>query len=392
MSDQFQFSYIAESSEGVTPNSALQALPMTGGGTFGVNPQATESQRLRSDAQHPGDIITGYEPFASLPFELEPAAFDELLEGALRADATWSTAVNISDTDISFAASDDSINSAGSGFTGVTVGHKIFVGGSSEAANNGWHTVVSSTSSKIVTDSDLADDTAGDTITIKGQTIVNGSQTPTYSLQLQNLDLTNKYRSILGAKINAWALNMQLGAIITGNLGWAGLSLTTTDTAKIGNGSVTAATERNPMAEVNTFDTFVIDHTRQTYDVLGLNLAVATPTRYRKGLGNAGVNSGIGLGTLRLTGQLTVYQGNSEWALLSSMAAGTAMRLGFSLATAGGDRYFFDLPSVLMTGEPGAIPSRDTDGNFQFSFSASPGALYTGHTGAKTLQVSRVQA
>lgn len=390
MSELYTFSYLKEVTPGTTPASNLQALPMSGGGTFGVNLQTVESARLRADAQSPGDIVTGFEPFASLPLELEPAAFDALMEGAIRASSTWPTAVNLSGTDISFASADNSINASSTDIsTNVVVGQKIFVAGAAAAANNGWHTVVSATSTKIVTDSALTTASAGASITIKGQSIANGTLAPAYSLQLQNNDLTNKYRSIVGAKINAWALNLALGAIANGTFGFAGMAFADTATSSIGSG-VTAATERDPMAEVSDFDTFVLDHVRQTIDVLGLSLATATPTRPRKGMGAGGALSGIGLGFLRLTGQLSVYQGDSEWALLNDYSAGTKFRLGFSLATAGGYRYFIDLPKVLLTSEAGQIPQRNADGQFQFNFTAGPGALYTGDTGTKTIQISRV--
>jgi len=67
---------------------------------------------------------------------------------------------------LSAAASDDSFNDSASGFPLLVVGDRIKVSGFTESANNGTFTVVSRTAAKVVIDGTLADESAGDQVTV----------------------------------------------------------------------------------------------------------------------------------------------------------------------------------------------------------------------------------
>jgi hypothetical protein len=72
-------------------------------------------------------------------------------------------------TDISAAASDDSFNSTTTDLSGLLAGNWIKVSGFTETANNGWHQLASdSTSTKIVTNSILTTESAGDAVSMQG--------------------------------------------------------------------------------------------------------------------------------------------------------------------------------------------------------------------------------
>lgn len=386
----YQLAYIKQVSKGSVPAANLQEIPLLASSDLGARLETIESQRLRADAQHPGDILSGVNPFANLPLELEPGTYDEIVEAAIRADATWPTAKNLSGTDISFAASDDSINASTTDISvNVSVGDRVFVAGAANAANNGWHTVVSVTSSKIVTDSALTDESAGASITLKGQSIKNGTASPYLAWQLRQLDLTNKYIQMTDTKTGGLTLNHQLGQIFTGNLTLAGRSINYAASSSLGTG-VTAAPSRDAMRAIEDFETFSIDHARQTYSIVGVNLNIATPTRPRRGMGQGTTADDIAQGTLRVTAQVSVYLGDSTWDFLTDAVAGTRFRLGWDVLAGNGYRYDYQLPSMLITNPQHQVPQRDQDGQVTFDASAKPAALYTGDTGETTIQISRV--
>lgn len=74
---------------------------------------------------------------------------------------------NVSNTDISFTALDNSLNSLGGEFSGLLVGDWVLVSGS--VSNNGWHQLASnSVAGKINTTSVITDESAGSSITVVG--------------------------------------------------------------------------------------------------------------------------------------------------------------------------------------------------------------------------------
>lgn len=77
------------------------------------------------------------------------------------------TDLDVTDTDISILASDDSFNSAGGDFAGLVAGDWVLVSGS--AVDDGWHELaLDSTAGKITTLSTLTDESIGSAITVIG--------------------------------------------------------------------------------------------------------------------------------------------------------------------------------------------------------------------------------
>lgn len=72
-------------------------------------------------------------------------------------------------TDISCATVDDSFNSVTTDLSGLLNGEYVNVTGFTESQNNGWHEVNgNSTAAKIISVLNLADEAAGDSITMQG--------------------------------------------------------------------------------------------------------------------------------------------------------------------------------------------------------------------------------
>jgi len=72
-------------------------------------------------------------------------------------------------TTISFSTTDDSINDSANGLMFLYPGAKVFVAGAADAANNGVHTVLTSTASKITVSTNLTTAVAGASITLVGK-------------------------------------------------------------------------------------------------------------------------------------------------------------------------------------------------------------------------------
>lgn len=87
-SSRVQVRYVAESSWGVTPSSALKNLRTTG---FRLKraTQGQVSQEIRSDGQIPDWVRTGANVEGEIPFELIYGNLDTLLEGVYR--GSWAT-------------------------------------------------------------------------------------------------------------------------------------------------------------------------------------------------------------------------------------------------------------------------------------------------------------
>ena len=388
-SNRIQVSFLREADWGTTPAAAFTELLLTGG-TMAHALETIRSAQIRSDAQAADMKRVGADANATYNVEWSAGAFDELLRGGIRADADWSAAVNISGTDIAFVSSGNYITSTVTDLTtGVTKGQWVYVGGS--PANAGWWKVTAlSTYSLTVTGGTLTDEGSGATITLKSSQIRNGTNTPSYSLQEEFLDLTNRLFLITGARIGNWGITISPKAIINGTFGFQGKSIAQA-AAKAGNGSVTASAGNDVMSEVDAFTDVWIDNTAVAWDVFQASLSVATATRPQTQLGQL-AKRGIGLGTLSLTGNIETYLDDDSWAVLGDMLAFTKFPLAFALSDGNGNRYHVELPQVALSGEPGDIPGIDTDKMLAFDFAADAGGSFGATSLEKTIQICRVAA
>lgn len=393
-SNRIQVSFLREATWGTTPNSAFTELLLTGG-TMAHALETIRSAQIRSDAQAADMKRVGADANATYNVEWSAGAFDELLRGGIRSDADWSTAVNISGTDITAVASGNQLTSTVTDLTtNLTKGQWVYISGFTGAgatANTAWAKVTAlSTYALTLTGITLVDDAAGETVTIKSSQVRNGTDTPSYSLQEEYLDLTNRLYLITGARIGSWGMTISPKAIIAGTFGFQGKSIAQA-AAKAGDGTVTAAAANDVMSEVDSFDYVWIDNTAVAWDVFQTSLSVATATRPQTQLGQL-AKRGIGLGTLNLTGSIETYLDDDSWAVMGDMLAFTKFPLAFALTDGNGNRYHIELPQVALSAEPGDIPGLDTDKMLAFDFAADAGGSFGATSAEKTIQICRVAA
>tara|TARA_Y100000310_G_scaffold255696_1_gene263230 strand:- start:8636 stop:10039 length:1404 start_codon:yes stop_codon:yes gene_type:complete len=374
----------------ITTNNFVE-LPITGG-SMGEAPDTVRSSQLRSDAQMADMLRTGVDPTATFDYEMQADNLDNLLRASLRLSPanSWSNFA-ITATTISAAASDKSLNDSGSGFSAsIPKGSWIYVSGfTGDTSNNGWKQVSKTTAptvAKIIVEQTLVNDGVGESVTITSSQIRNGSDLTSFSLQMANLDIASTFRLITGARITDLGLNITSQSIITGNVGFSGKRMTR-PTSGSGAGSVTTAADVDVMSEVTAFDGFWIGGSEiSAYSMVSASLNIATTARPQTGLGNL-QKVGMNLGPLDVTGSVEFYLESANWATLQDYLLGfTSFEFAFALSD-GTNRYFFHMPQVKLTSEPGTIGGIDTDMMLSFDFAADPADI-GGVT--KTIQVSRV--
>jgi len=388
-SNRVQVSIAEESTWGTTPNSAFLELPIVSG-SLSEGQNVIRSAQLRSDAQLAGSKRVGVAPEASLEFELQGDNHDLLLRAMLRnaSGNDWSTAANIAGTGISAANGDNSFNGSSGMNTNVTIGQWVYVAGFLTAANNGWFKVVSATSTKMVVEGGtLSTEAAGNSITIKGSFIRNGTDVPSFSLQEEYLDLSSKLMLMKGAVISSAGLKISAGAIMTASLQMEGRRVSQ-ETTKAGTGSVTAAQANDVIADTAGFDGLWLDDAKiTTYYLTDISMALSARPRFQRGLGQL-QTTGVKQGPLEVTGSFECYLDDTTSALRGKLLGNTAISLGFAI-TDGTHLYHFDLPKVYLTAEPGALPGNDSDIMLAFDFNAEPALLVAGGA-TKTIQICRV--
>ena len=395
-SNQVQVSTTRETTWGTTPSNDFLAMPITSGSmAYGL--ESVRSQTVRSDAQLSDSKRVGITPTASFDFELTAQTYDDFMRSAIRSDADWSTASNVSGaTDIGASSTgspvENKFTSTSTNFNtkNIAVGQWIYVSGFTNAANNGWFKVLSVSATGIVINSStLVTEASGDTINIIGQYVFGGSTEHSYSIQQQYQDLSNKYHLMTGARINSFSLSQTPNGIITGSLGFDGKNRAQTS-SKAGSGNVTAAASEDVSSEVSGFGSLWINNSVVSYDIMELSLNVAIPNRPAKGLGSL-ERTRMPQGSPEITGTMSVYLDGTTWSLDTAFEAFTKQMMAFSLDMQNNDRYLFNLPQIVFTSEPATNPGLDGDIMLTFDFAAEPGGTHGTGGDEKTIVISRTQ-
>jgi hypothetical protein len=359
--------------------------------------ESVRSQTVRSDAQLSDSKRVGITPTASFDFELTAQTYDDFMRSAIRSDADWSTATNVSGAADVGASSTGSpvvnkFTSSSTNFTtkNIGVGQWIYVTGFANPANNGWFKVLTVSSTEVVVNSStLVTEAAPGGISIVGQYIFGGSTEHSYSIQQQYQDLSNKYHLMTGARINSFSLSQTPNGIITGSLGFDGKNRAQA-TSKAGSQTVTAAASEDVSSEVSGFGSLWINNSVVSYDIMELSLNISIPNRPAKGLGSL-QRTRMPQGSPEITGSMSVYLDGTTWALDTAFEAFTKQMMAFSLDMQNSDRYLFNLPQIVFTSEPATNPGLDGDIMLTFDFAAEPAGSHGSGGDEKTIVISRTQ-
>lgn len=344
-SSRVQLSYVAESTWGTTPASALTNMRITGE-SLKYNIGTDKSAELRSDRQTTDLIQTSFDASGDVNFELSYGSFDDMFKAALYS-AGWSTTVAVSATDISAANADNSYNSTTTDFTteNISVGQWIKVGGFTDSANNGFAKVVSVTANKIVVSNlTLADEAAGDTVTMAGSMIRNGTTQESFSIEKKFDDIT-QFVGFRGMVPNTLALNIESQSKVTGTIGFTGKDAVGPQGTTIGTGAPNAANS-NQVLSVGSH----IQNVREAGALLSstayartINFSLNNNNRNKDAVGQKGA-VGISAGSVEITGTLTAYF--EDETLYQKFINNTSSSLDYRIEDDAGNAYVITFPNV----------------------------------------------
>lgn len=364
--------YIVEITPGTTPAAALTILPVkTSNMVAQVN--TTTSQEIRSDRATADLVRTSASSTGDIGFELSFTDYADFFESALgTASAAYaSTAsgnrtvmVNMSATTISAAAADNSLNDSANGFVtaGITANSWIvfrgFTGGNI-ANNNKPAKVVSVAAGKVVLSYiTLVDDAAGETVTIKGQSITNAANKKTFSIEKEYTDLTTTFSSHKGMLVNTMTLNAAAEAIIEGTFGFMGRD-SAYGAATIGTGPDVTPTATPIMSAVANVGTIYIDGTALSTTYLkSINLSTTNNVRALTAISNLYAFDN-NLGSLGITAAISAFFNDSVQ--INKFLNGTSFSLVWSFQDSATNHILVEIPYAKFNSGTVSAASLNSD-------------------------------
>lgn len=389
-SNKEQLAFLRETTWGTTPGTPMTIIPWVSG-SMAAGIETVRSNSLRSDAQLADSIQVGESPTGSFDFEFTADTYDDFLRSVLRSDANWSTAVNFDGT-----ATTDADSIAGTGIeTNASVGQWVYVEGFSGAGNNGWKKITAVYSGAIkVSPAPSGVETSVSDVTVKGSYVQNGSTLHSYTFAQRFTDLSTKYHTLTGARLNSATLSATPNGIITLNVGFDGKDIAQ---ASAWPGlSAADATTKDVASEVTAYDAVFISadsgaaaaYAAVSEDVLESTIGVSVTNRPQKGLGSV-TSTGMPQNSVDATGSIQFYVNDNTWAYEGYLYAFTKFGLAQALNMGSDERYLIEFPKIALTGEPGNNAGINTDLVYAFDFAAEPGGAYGGSATEQTMIISK---
>lgn len=337
--------YVLETVPGTTPATAMKLLNKTTveiDGTVGT----TTSTTIRSDRATSDLVRTSGMSEGTFGFETRFGEYNDFIAAAL--GGVWSTPVSMSATTISADDTDNSFNDSATGFSTANLlpGMWIRVGGFTTAANNGLFKVVSVTTAKVVVSGGtLVTEAAGDTVTVKGSSVRNGIQKPTYSIERQFTDVA-QFAVSRGMVVNTMNLAATNQAILTGSFGFSGRDTEWAGTT-FGTGSDIAASTASVMSSTANVGDVIIDGTPATTICFSsLTLDTTNNVRSINCIGSL-YPTDINLGSFGATLATQCYF--NDRTLLDKYLNGTPVSFSYSFTDDVGNTIVFDFPYMKFS-------------------------------------------
>ena len=350
-SNRTQMYYLAESSWGVTPGSALTEMRFTSESlSYGI--QTKTSDEIRSDRQVTDLILTGAEAGGGVNWELSYGTYDAFFSAALMSAAAgaWSTPVSISGaTDIAAVVSGNKYTSSATNFTtaNIVAGQWIKVAGFATAANNGFKKVISVAAGELavaVGEAALSAESATPAITMTGSKIRNGTAETSFTLERYHADIT-QFFTYRGMVPDTMSMSLASGSVITGAFNFKGKDEVLAGTTK-GTGTASAATTTQVMNAVSNVANIIEGSTLVPMSgvyIQSLDFSLANNTRGLTAIGSLGAVD-MGYGRCDVTGNFKAYFINNT--LYDKYIANTRSGLSYRMADAAGNTYIVTFPTI----------------------------------------------
>jgi hypothetical protein len=219
--------YVEETTWGVTPGTPAMKTVRTVSDSLVLSKETNQSAELRADRQITDFRHGNKQAGGDIGIELSYEAFDDFLESALLADATWAIAYNVTSQTIDVVAAAKTFTRAAGSYIddGVLVGDPITFSGFTNPGNNGTFIVTSVTATVVTCDgaTGLSDESgdADEAFTTTRETIQVGTTLKSFTIEKAFADIT-QYQVFTGMVVNTLSLNVAPNAMVTGTLGLVG--------------------------------------------------------------------------------------------------------------------------------------------------------------------------
>ncbi len=337
--EQHGLSYVAEVTPGTTPGTpTMLQLRHISCGLKPVRP-TIQSQESWGDAQLQSTILGVKGCEGPIGLELSHSVHDDMLAALLR--SSWPTTQNVSGTDISAAAADNSYNSSTSDLSVFAAGDYVTVAGFSTGGNNGVAKVVSATASKMVVSGlTLTIEAAGPSVTMDRQLRLSlGTTDTSFSFERRLTDIT-KYKQFTGVYTNQGSLSVKPNDMAKLTLDCVGMGSSQTATL----GTPTAAATNQPF---NALSGTITEGGSVIATVTGIDLRVAlnkTPAEVVGSDSRVAIDPGLSMVSGTLTARVT------DLTLDAKFWAETESSLVFTLTDPDSETQQWNLPRTIYTG------------------------------------------
>lgn len=333
------------------------------GDTLRQGKTTQQSAEISSDRQVADVLLTSLSVPGEISFELsldEPGNASEqlidLLAGPLF--GAWQADLNISGT-IDASAVDDSFNdnlAAGTMFANVQPGQWIKVAGYVDAADNGFHQVISKPSNdKVIVGSTLVTEAGTANETIQGRNLRNGTTARSYLFERRQSDISPElFEQFVGIMFDRLAMAFQTDAIVTGSLTCLGSAMLTPSGATVGDGSPNAKSTSSPTNTITQTGSIREAGATPSAVVRSINMQLANNLRAQRGISGGAAADGIGEGDAVVTGSLEAFL--LDGSLLTKSQAHTPTSLDWRVTDSTGRVLIFTIPSLYL-GE-GSLPAQ----------------------------------
>lgn len=380
---QVKLRALEESSWGETPAAAMDTLRFVSE-SLGYNIATKTSDEIRGDRNITDLVQTEAETGGDIAFELSYGTFDKLMAAALF--SVWNTAVNLAGTTFSASAVDNSFNDSGEGFVagGIVAGQWLKVAGFTEPENNGYFKVISVAVGKIVVSGGtLKTENAGDSVTIKGQCLKNGTTQTSFTLEKEFADV-EQFVSLTGMVPSTFSLNLAAGEIVNGSLSFLGKAAAIAQ-ATVGTGAANAATTTEVLNAVSNVAS-IRENGAAISGTYARSMAIQLENNLRgkKAVSVLG-NTGIGAGRCNVSGSIELYFEDETY--VEKYYDNTSTSIDFRLADAAGNTYIITLHRVEYSSGDPVTPGADQDVMVTLNYTA----LYDATAGC-TIQIDKFAA
>jgi hypothetical protein len=361
-----------ETTWGTAPTSGTYAGMRVQSCSLGEQKNRTRPGEIRDDMQVSAAVTQDVQASGGIQFAVSYANQDLIWPTLFTGD--WSTTVAVSATDIAADDGGSQFTSSTTDFTGenISVGQWIKVAGFTTAANNGYFLVTSLAANALgVSPAPGATESAGDTVTMAGSVLTNGTTVNTLAIQ-------ERYSSSLGFMYagciaSGGQINAARGQFFSGTCDL--IAKSEAKAASVVGTMGTAPTER--VFNTTTNMTAVSLGGSASAKVMSL-----TTTITREGAAAnfaLGSEAAVGVvpGSFSASGQIQIYfADNTEYDLYK---AETQVQAYYQVTDAAGNAYIVDMPKVVLgrvTKERGG-PNQPVMATFEFMADPDPDLGWT---------------